>query len=130
MSDLPQPEEATVATFADDTAIMAVGDSFEKAAEKLREFDKVNDWTRKWLIKLNEANSVHVDFNNKRCQQIPITVNDKVIIHSHTAKYLDTALDAKLRWKAHFKGKKRRTWNKIHENVFDHGKKIGPVDTQ
>jgi len=31
MSDFPQPEEATVATFADDTAIMEVGDSVEKA---------------------------------------------------------------------------------------------------
>jgi hypothetical protein len=28
-SDLPQPEESTAATSADDTAIMAVGDSVE-----------------------------------------------------------------------------------------------------
>ena len=52
-SDIPQPEEASVATFADDTAIMAVGDSFEKATEKLqRSVDQVNNWTRKWLMKL------------------------------------------------------------------------------
>ena len=42
-SDLPQPEEATVATSADDTAIMAVGDSAEVVTEKLqRAIDKVN----------------------------------------------------------------------------------------
>jgi carbamoylphosphate synthase large subunit len=42
-----------VATFADDTAVMAVGDSFEEATEKLqRAVDQVNNWTRKWLMKL------------------------------------------------------------------------------
>ena len=87
-----------MATFADDTAIMAVGDSGEEATEKLqRAVDKINNWTRKWLIKLNEAKSVHVDFTNRRCQRIPITINDKVIPHSNTAKYRGMTLDVKLR---------------------------------
>jgi hypothetical protein len=68
-SDLPQPEEATVASFADLTAIMAVDGSIEEATEKLqRAVDKVSNWTRKWLVKLNEAKSVQVDFTNRRCQ--------------------------------------------------------------
>ena len=47
-SDLPQLGEATVATFADDTAIMAVGDGVEEATEKLqRAVDKVSNCTRK-----------------------------------------------------------------------------------
>ena len=71
-----------MATFADDTAIMAVGDSVEEATEKLqRAVDKVNNWTRKLLIKRNEAKSVHVDFTNKRCQHMPITITEKVIPH-------------------------------------------------
>jgi hypothetical protein len=98
MSDLPQPEEATVATFADDITIMAGGDSIEEATEKLqRAGDKVNNWTRKWLAKPNEAKSVHADFTNTRCQHTPVTINDKVIPHSNTAKYLGMTLDAKLR---------------------------------
>jgi ABC-type oligopeptide transport system ATPase subunit len=65
-SFLQQPEEATVATFADDTAIMALGDSVERDTEKLRRAgDKVNKWTRKWLNKLNEAKLINVDFTNK-----------------------------------------------------------------
>jgi len=32
-------------------------------------------------VKRNEAKSVHVDFTNKRCQHIPVTVNDKDIPH-------------------------------------------------
>ena len=87
-----------MATFADDTAIMAVGESFEEATEKLqRAVDKVNNWTRKWLIKLNETKSVNVDFTNTSCQHIPLTINDKVMPHSNTAKYLGMTLDAKLR---------------------------------
>ena len=75
-SDLPQLGEATVATFADDTAIMAVGDGVEEATEKLqRAVDKVSNCTRKWLIKLNEAKSIHVDFTNKGRQHI--TINGK-----------------------------------------------------
>jgi len=46
--DLPQPAEASVATFADDTAIMEVEDSFEEATGKLqRAVDQVNNRTRK-----------------------------------------------------------------------------------
>ena len=53
-NDLPQPEEATVATFADDTTIMAVEDSIKEATVKLQQAgNKVNNWTRKWLIRLN-----------------------------------------------------------------------------
>jgi hypothetical protein len=66
MSDLPQPEEPTVATFADDTANMAVDGSLEEATEKLQQaVNKVNKWTRKWLTKLNEAKLVHVDLPTK-----------------------------------------------------------------
>ena len=105
-SDLPQHGEADVTTFADDTAIMGVRDSVEEATEKLqRPVDKVSDWTRKWLIKLNEAKLVHVDFTNKRCHHIQTTINGKVIPHSNTMKYLGMTLDAKLRRKAHVKKK-------------------------
>jgi len=85
---------------------MVVGDSIEEATENLqRAVNKVNNWTRKWLIKLNEAKSVHVDCTNRRCQYIQITINDKVTPHSNTAKYLGMMLDTKLRWKAHVKKK-------------------------
>ena len=37
LSDIPQLAETSVATFADDTAIMAVGADVEEATEKLQE---------------------------------------------------------------------------------------------
>jgi len=109
-SDLPQPEEATMTSLADDSATMAVGDSVEEPLEKLRrEDDKENNWTRKWLMTMNEAKSVHADFTNKTCQRMPISRNDKVIRHSNTN--LGMALDAKLRWEAHVRKKNAKSLN-------------------
>jgi hypothetical protein len=103
-TNLPQSEETTMVTLADDSAILAVGEGVEESTEKLqRAFDKDNNWTRKWLLKLNEAKSVHVDFSNKMAKSYV----------TQRAKYLGMKLDAKLRWKAHVEKKKtRRAWTK------------------
>jgi hypothetical protein len=103
-SELQQPEAATVATFADATASMAVGDNIKKATEKLqRAVDKLNNWTRKWLIKLNEAKSINVGFTNRKFQHIPVTINIKFVPHLNKEKCLGMTLDAKLRWKIYVK---------------------------
>jgi hypothetical protein len=87
-----------VATFADDTAIMAVGGDVQDATNKLqRSADEISNWTDQWLIKLKEGKSTHMTFTNKRCYYIPIIMNGKTIPHSLTAKYLGMTLDAKLR---------------------------------
>ena len=108
-SDLPQPEGTTVTTFANDTAIMVVGDDVEEATEKLqRAADKINNWTRQWLINLNEDKSTHVNFTNRMYHHIPIIMNGKTIPHPETAKYLSMTLDAKLRRKVHVKKKREK----------------------
>jgi hypothetical protein len=104
------PAGTTVATFADDTAILAVGADVEEATEKLQQAaDTINNWTKQWLIKLNEDKSKYVNFTNKRCQYLPITMNGKTIPYSQTAKYLGISLDAKLRWKVHVKKKRKNS---------------------
>ena len=104
--DLPTFERNTVATFADDTAIMAIGNNNTESSEKLQAaITKVQSWTRKWRIKLNEAKSVHADFTNKRVEHKPIHINHQVVPYENTAKYLGMTLDAKLRWKPHVKKK-------------------------
>jgi hypothetical protein len=106
-SDLPQPEGTTLATFADDIAIMAVGGEVEEATNKLQcAADQISNWTSQWLIKLNGDKSIHVNFTNKRCCHIPIIMNGKTIPHSQTARYLGMMLEAKLRWKVHVKKKR------------------------
>jgi hypothetical protein len=106
-----------VATFADDTAIMAVGGDMEKAATKLqRAADEVNNSTRQWLIKLNGYESTHVNFSNQRCL-IPILMNGKPIPHSQIAKYLGMTPNTKLRWKVHVK-KKREEVGIIYKRLY------------
>jgi hypothetical protein len=108
-SDIPQPEGTTVATFANDTAIMAVGGDVQDATNKLqRAADEISNWTDQWLIKLNGGKLTHLTFTNKRRPYVPIIINGKTIPHSLTAKYLGMTLDAKLRWKVHVKKKKGR----------------------
>jgi hypothetical protein len=84
-----------VATFADDTAIMTVGADVEEATAKLqRAADNISNWTRQWLIKLNEDKSTHVNFTNRRCHHVPIILNGKIIPPSRTAKYHGMTLGA------------------------------------
>ena len=106
-SDIPQPAGTTVATFAGDTAIMALGTDVKDATDTLQQAaDVINTWTKQWLIKLNEDKSLHVNFTSKMCHYLPIHMNDKTIPHSQTAKYLGMTLDAKLRWKVYVKKKR------------------------
>ena len=74
-----------MATFADDTVIKAVGGDVKEATDKLqRPADEIN-WTRQWLIKLNEDKLIHVNFTNKRCHHNPIVMIGKPIPHYQTA---------------------------------------------
>jgi transposase len=104
--DLPNIQGTTVATFADDTAILAVGKDISEATSKLQNaVNTVSNWTKKWRISLNEAKSVHVNFTNKNVNCIPVVLNSNQIPYANTAKYLGMTLDVKLRWKEHIKKK-------------------------
>lgn len=106
--DIPELENNTIATFADDTAIMATGSSHREAVEKVQlAVNKIYDWTQKWKIKLNESKSIHIDFTNKHLDYHPIYINGMQVPYANTAKYLGITLDAKLRWKAHVKKKRQ-----------------------
>ncbi|KAL1487554.1 hypothetical protein ABEB36_015773 [Hypothenemus hampei] len=88
-SDIPKLENDTIATFADDTAIMAVGNDHEEAAKQLQSsVNKITNWTKQWRIKLNETKSIHVNFTNKKKQHIPVNINNIPIPYADTAKYL------------------------------------------
>ena len=96
--DIPRLQHTTMATFADDTAILAIGETIEESTNKLQSaVNKVVQWTSEWKIKLNESKSVHVDFTNKTVPCLPIYVNEIQVPYANTAKYLGMTLDAKLR---------------------------------
>jgi len=101
-SDLPVQGEQVTATFADDTALLAIADTTEAASETLQAaVDSVVRWANKWRIKLNSSKSVHVDFSLKNSNHTPVLIGEVPIPHSNQAKYLGLTLDAKLGWKEH-----------------------------
>jgi len=104
-SDLSKLENNIVATFADDTAILAVGSSNEGSTGELQTaINKIQKWTKKWHIQLNESKLVHINFTNRCCEHIPVTINNQKVQYANTAKYLGMTLDIKLRI-AHVKKK-------------------------
>jgi hypothetical protein len=52
---------------------------------------------KKRNIQLNETKSVHINFTNRICEHIPVTINNQKVPYANTAKYLGMNLDAKLR---------------------------------
>ena len=108
-SDLPVMENIKVATFADDTALMATGRDINESTSKLQGAnDSISNWCKSWKIKLNENKSVHVNFTLKKLQNQPnVTLNNIEVPLENKAKYLGMTLDAKLRWKEHVKIKRK-----------------------
>jgi hypothetical protein len=106
INDVPTTSSSTMAAFADNIAVMAIGETVDISTRKLQSaVNKVAIWTRKWQIKLNESKSIYIDFTIKKIRQQPILINATKVPYANTAKYLDVTLDAKLRWKERIKKK-------------------------
>lgn len=121
--DIPIEDGTTLATFADDTAILAVGNTIEETTAKLQTaLNKVNEWTRDWRIALNETKSVHVNFTYKKTNDLPIFLNLARIPFANEAKYLGMTLDAKLKWNSHVKMKRKELDIKYREMYWLLGK--------
>ena len=104
--NIPVAENIKLATFADDTAVLAVGNTIEETTANLQNAtDIIHAWTRKWRIKINEVKSIHVNFTNRKINYHPVELNNNTIPCKETAKYLGLNLDAKLKWKEHVKKK-------------------------
>lgn len=59
-------------------------------------------------IKLNETESIHIRFTNKKSQNTPIRINDDQVPYASSAQNLGITLDARLRWKVHVKKKREK----------------------
>lgn len=66
-SDISELEHDAIVTFADDTAIMAVGKGYEEVEinSKTSAF-QIDNWIKQWRIKLGELKSAHANITNIR----------------------------------------------------------------
>lgn len=105
--DIPCPDGCQIATFADDTAILATAKTSEESTEKVQEaLTHITSWTSQWRIHLNNDKSVHIDFTYKTIHHHTLSMFGTQIPYANTAKYLGMNLDAKLKWKEHIKKKR------------------------
>jgi hypothetical protein len=86
-ADIPQSNATFLSTFADDTAI------FTTHQDHLR---FIENWTRKWRLKINETKSSHIMFTLRRGHCPPVYINRTVIPLAETVKYVGLHFDKSL----------------------------------
>lgn len=115
-SDLPVAKDTLVATFADDTAILASNENPVIASRKLQEsLDSIQKWLQTWRIKANENKSVHITFTNRRGVCPAVQLNNTKLPQKESAKYLGLHLDRRLTWKTHVQNKSKQLRLKVNK---------------
>ena len=103
-----------VATFADDTAVLGSSPSPHTASLYVQEnLDKIEKWLDKWRIQSNEKKSVHVTFTTRKGNCDSVRLNNQVIQHAESAKYLGLHLDRRLTWRKHIWEKRKQLGAKV-----------------
>jgi hypothetical protein len=111
-ADVPTTNETTIATFADDTAILALDQNPLSASTKVQNhLNILQPWLNKWKIRVNNDKSVHINFTTKAIETPQLILNDEPIPTKNEVKYLGLHLDSKLTWRPHIKAKR------LHLNI-------------
>lgn len=118
-SDMPLTDNVTIATYADDTALLASMDLPSDASNLVQiELDKIQNWLLKWRIRINTTKSTHVTFTLRRGDCPALVLNGIPIPKANTVKYLGMHLDKRLTWKEHIKSKRKHLDIKIKKMVW------------
>ena len=108
-ADLPTSRNATTATFADDTAIIAAHENPRTASSNLQcNLSAIQLWLNKWRAKANESKSVHVTFTLRKGDCPPVTLNGHKLTQAQEVKYLGLHLDRRLTWRKHISTKRKQ----------------------
>lgn len=108
-SDMPSNSDNTIATYADDTAILATNTCPTEASNTVqRQLDVLESWLRNWNIKVNAEKSVHVTYTLRKQDCPPVCLNGVFIPSSTSVKYLGLHIDRRLNWKKHISYKRQQ----------------------
>lgn len=107
--DMPIREDVTVATYADDTALIAVNEAPDIASEMIQnQLNDIEVWLRKWNIKVNTDKSAHITFTLRRQDCPAVVLNGTPIPQQTSVKYLGLHLDRRNNWKKHIQAKREQ----------------------
>jgi len=119
-AELPTTDHTTIATFADDTVLIAIHSDPTIASQYLQlHLDILHAWFDNWKIKINQAKSSHVTFST--CPQV--TMKNVPIPMRPTVKYLGLYLDQRLTWSTHIKSKRLHLYFKLRSMNWLLGRK-------
>ena len=105
-----------MATFADDTAILASHPDPNTASHNLQtHLHSLQNWFRKWKLHVNETKSVHVTFTLNRDVCPPVALNGVMIPQADDTKYLGMHLDRRLTWRKHISAKRKQLGLKLRQ---------------
>jgi hypothetical protein len=91
-----------LSTFADDTAIFTTHPDPTLASANLQNHLRtIENWTRKWRLKINETKSSHITLTLRLGHCPPLYINQTAVPHAETVKYLELHFDKRLTWKNH-----------------------------
>ena len=96
-------------TFAEDTAIFATHPDPMAASRNHQEhLNTVENWLKKWKIKVNETKSSQVTFTLRKDNCPAISINQTVLPQVESVQYLGLHFDCKLNWKEHIAKKMKQ----------------------
>ena len=112
--DLPLLTNIIIATFADDTALLASHANPIIASSTLqRGLDSMEKWFHKWGFKINERKSTHVTFTLRKQTCPQVSINNITVPNKDTVRYLGITLDRRLTWKQHITNKSEQLRDKL-----------------
>ena len=115
-ADLPISNEITIATFADDTALLATHADPAIASSTLQRcLDSMEKWFQKWGFKINEKKSSHVTFTFRKQTCPQVTINNTIIPSKDSVRYLGMTLEKRLIWKKHISEKTKQLKEKLRK---------------
>jgi hypothetical protein len=97
-ADLPKTNNTTIATFVDDSALIAVNNDPIVTSHLQYHLSFLHEWYSKWKIKINQTKSVQVALTTKRTTCPQATINNMQIPIRTEVKSLELYLDKKLAW--------------------------------
>uniref|UniRef100_A0A1B6KCY8 Reverse transcriptase domain-containing protein n=1 Tax=Graphocephala atropunctata TaxID=36148 RepID=A0A1B6KCY8_9HEMI len=101
-ADLPVSPGVTVATFADDTALLVSHENPVTASQILQtSLNELSDWLKKWKIEVNENKSSHLTCTLRTQTCPPVSLNNVQLPQVTEVKYLGMHIDRRLTWRSH-----------------------------
>jgi hypothetical protein len=101
-ADIPLSTDSTIATFANDTVILATDPNPAIASQKLQSsLLAVQQWLTKWRLKANSSKSKYVTFTTRRATCPGVHTYNEQLPQAEEVKYLALHLDRRLNWHKH-----------------------------